>query len=403
MPIVSVILPVHGVEQTVERTIASLRSQTFSDFEVICVNDATTDNSIAVARAATAGDKRFRFVHNDVNRGLGGARNAGLDEATGTYVQFVDSDDWLHPFMIETLVREAEAHEADWVQCAPFLAPPSGPSFVAPFHTLAARQRALLGPIDLAVAREVTLDMWPSMWLGLRRRSRIPDTLRFQEEIHFEDHLFHYRFAALAETLVYLERPLYYYRLGRDGAITSDKSERNLEMIEVVKHLIDHFAQDPILDRADEGVSRTICRLLLERYCCLDRQGEAAREFRARAALRLAEVERRHARLSRQSGSTRFKNLQEFAQHMAPEWSSPADVASLFGFAPLEHARPNDQARPVEEARTTVPGDRVAHAGTDDKGRTGPLQRFLQRQRTRRVRRARRLAKLIADELRDPQ
>src|SRR4051794_29307644 len=108
-PRVSVIVPAHDAEATLGETLASLRAQALADLEAIVVDDASADGTRAVAEAAAAGDARFRLLALPANLGAGGARNAGLREARGRWVLFLDADDWLEPDHLATLVAAAEA------------------------------------------------------------------------------------------------------------------------------------------------------------------------------------------------------------------------------------------------------------------------------------------------------
>lgn len=102
MPLFSIIVPLYNVEQYVGECLESLRRQTFTDFEAVCVNDGSTDRTLAVAKEAVQGDERFVFVERE-NGGLSAARNTGLSVATGEYVCFLDSDDRYAPNTLERL------------------------------------------------------------------------------------------------------------------------------------------------------------------------------------------------------------------------------------------------------------------------------------------------------------
>lgn len=106
-PRVSVIVPLYNGAWSLEETLASLSTQYFRDFEVIVVNDGSDDDGPAMAARAAAQDPRFRVV-TQVNRGLAAARNTGLDLARGEYVYFLDADDRLLPWGLETLVSRAD-------------------------------------------------------------------------------------------------------------------------------------------------------------------------------------------------------------------------------------------------------------------------------------------------------
>ncbi|OZG61331.1 glycosyl transferase family 2 [Bifidobacterium lemurum] len=115
-PVVSVIVPVYGVEQYLEKSVSSIVDQTYQALDIVLVDDGSPDNCPALCDAWAERDNRIRVVHK-VNGGLGSARNAGLDIAYGTYVCFIDSDDYIEPDMIETMTRQALSHQAQMVIC----------------------------------------------------------------------------------------------------------------------------------------------------------------------------------------------------------------------------------------------------------------------------------------------
>ena len=113
-PEISVIVPVYRVEKYLNDCIDSILAQTFADFELILVDDGSPDSCPALCDAAAAKDSRIRVIHQK-NRGLSGARNAGLDIARGRWAAFVDSDDMLLPRALEKAHSTAEKTGADVV------------------------------------------------------------------------------------------------------------------------------------------------------------------------------------------------------------------------------------------------------------------------------------------------
>jgi len=114
VPKVSIIVPIYNVEKYINRCIKSILSQTIKEIEVILVNDGSTDNSGNIAEEFARMDNRIQVIHK-VNGGLSTARNAGLEIATGEYLLFVDSDDWLDNDSIETIYNNAIEFNADIV------------------------------------------------------------------------------------------------------------------------------------------------------------------------------------------------------------------------------------------------------------------------------------------------
>lgn len=114
---ISVIVPVYNVEHYLERCLKSVVAQTYSNFEVICVNDGSLDNSSAILMRYAATDPRFRVLGQE-NQGASEARNNGVRHAIGKYVYFCDSDDCLHPQLLEIALYHAEENQADLVSFA---------------------------------------------------------------------------------------------------------------------------------------------------------------------------------------------------------------------------------------------------------------------------------------------
>jgi glycosyltransferase involved in cell wall biosynthesis len=120
-PTVSVIIPIYCVENYIERCVRSLFKQSLTDVEYIFVNDATPDNSMNILNMLLTEFKdyasRIKIINNPINRGLSCVRNSGLEVASGQYVIFADSDDWVEPDMYETMYEKAISDNADIVWC----------------------------------------------------------------------------------------------------------------------------------------------------------------------------------------------------------------------------------------------------------------------------------------------
>ncbi len=115
-PLLSIIVPVYDVENYLQKCIDSILAQTFTDFELILVDDGSPDNCPALCDTAAAKDARVRVIHQK-NGGLSAARNAGLDVARGEWIGFVDSDDYIAPEMYEKLYRAVQQTGADFALC----------------------------------------------------------------------------------------------------------------------------------------------------------------------------------------------------------------------------------------------------------------------------------------------
>ena len=111
-PLISVIIPVYNVEKYLSKCLNSIVDQTYTNLQIILVNDGSTDGSLAIAQTFAEKDERVRII-NQRNKGLPGARNSGIEAAEGDYIGFVDSDDWVHPQFYEHLYRNMVTYKAD--------------------------------------------------------------------------------------------------------------------------------------------------------------------------------------------------------------------------------------------------------------------------------------------------
>ena len=133
-PAISIIVPIYNAERWLVRCLESIVNQSFSDFEAICVNDASTDSSLSILKEYASQDPRIKIVDLPINRGEGGARNAGMETARGKYMGFVDSDDTVDTDFFEALYSVAENCSVDMVSAQIKQVDQRGIKFDMPFH-----------------------------------------------------------------------------------------------------------------------------------------------------------------------------------------------------------------------------------------------------------------------------
>lgn len=112
---VSIVIPVYNAEKYIYKCISSIRNQTYKNLEIIAVNDCSQDNSLTLLNKYAQEDKRIIVVDHEINKGEGWSRLSGLERSTGTYLTFVDADDWLALNAVELLVNKIQAEDADMV------------------------------------------------------------------------------------------------------------------------------------------------------------------------------------------------------------------------------------------------------------------------------------------------
>lgn len=222
-PMVSVVIPVYNVEPYICRCVDSVLSQTFQDLQIILVDDGSPDNCPAICDDYAARDPRIQVIHKQ-NGGLASARNAGMRAATGKYLFFLDSDDWLEPDGLENLYRCAEEHHVDFVRYRairsgwPGMAQ-NAPCMVEPVRELREGyydRNAILREVypRLIVTPQLTMGAivgaWGSLYdLDFLRRN----DLYFYEEVKFsEDMVFSARVVRAAKNFYFMDTPgVYHY------------------------------------------------------------------------------------------------------------------------------------------------------------------------------------------------
>ena len=118
IPLVSVIMPAHNAERFLEEAIQSVISQTVTDWELLVIDDCSSDNTRQIAAEFSQKDPRIRLLANEQNMGVAKTRNRGLDLCSGQYVALLDSDDYWKPQLLEKMISRAKETEADIVYCS---------------------------------------------------------------------------------------------------------------------------------------------------------------------------------------------------------------------------------------------------------------------------------------------
>jgi glycosyltransferase involved in cell wall biosynthesis len=183
----------------------SLIAQTYTDFEVILVDDASPDGCPAICDEYAAKDSRFKAIHHQENRKVSAARNTGLDHAASQYITFADADDYCYPDYLETMINLMETHKADMVITG----------YCSERDLWQKREKGaviLLGHWEAFRCKEC--DLLPA-WCKLYKRSIIKEhVLRFDEAVcHKEDQLFVAEYLQCANKAVYTDKKTYRYRM----------------------------------------------------------------------------------------------------------------------------------------------------------------------------------------------
>lgn len=231
---VSVIIPVYNVERYLPECLESIFAQEFESMEILCVEDCSEDGSLEILEKYVQKDHRVRIIRHNQNRGLSAARNTGLDNATGKYVLFVDSDDFLEKNAIQLLYHEAEKKETDIVYFDYIRFCDESPAdIVAPKTVRHSYDGGYTGR-EFFCATMQNNEFEVMAWRQFFRRDFLEQNhIRFLEGIYHEDNLFSFYAAMEAQRVCNLSDVLYHYRQ-RENSIMQTKNEKRAQSMFVI-------------------------------------------------------------------------------------------------------------------------------------------------------------------------
>lgn len=221
MPGISVIVPVYQAEQFLPACAGSVTNQTFSDWELLLVDDGCTDGSPALCDALAAADSRVRALHQPRNAGVSEARNRGLREARGEYIAFLDADDALEPQALEILWNLRAQAGADTAACAHRNLYPGGGSSVEPVLPAGVydRRGILEGIVYPLLGDRLAQPVFNGfIWRYLFSAQILREAEITFEGAYLEDEIFLMEYFCNARRLAVTEEPLYRYLLNPASA-----------------------------------------------------------------------------------------------------------------------------------------------------------------------------------------
>lgn len=207
----SIIVPVYNMaaDGKLEYCLESLVKQTVKGYEIIAVDDCSTDNSFEILKAYEKDyPDRFRAIHSEVNKHQGGAKNIGLKASKGEWIGFIDSDDWITDNMYERLIQRAEETGADLVGCDYCL---TGEHSMKVGQVVPNNKAGQSGVLNDEKKRSLILDGGSLVVKIFKRSMIIENELWFPEDIFYEDNALGNSYLILAKHFEYIEEPLYYY------------------------------------------------------------------------------------------------------------------------------------------------------------------------------------------------
>ena len=263
-PKISIIVPVYNTEKYLNQCIESLMNQTFHSFEILIINDGSQDGSLELIRKYANIDSRIKCF-SQKNLGVSKARNKGLIMASGEYVFFVDSDDWIELNTLEILYATAIKYESESVMCTYVrefeniskvshifngnLIVNDRIEIVKKFH------RRLIGPLNDEMSRPELVDILVSPCMQLFKKKSIENYnfIDTKEIGTAEDLLFQINVYNKINKVVYIDQPLYHYRKTNTQSITSVHKSNLFEKWEMLFSLLEQYIDNNITGTEFEG------------------------------------------------------------------------------------------------------------------------------------------------------
>lgn len=267
IPKVSVIVPIYNVEKFLPRSVDAIRNQTLKDIEIILVDDESPDNCPQMCDEYKKNDNRIKVIHKK-NGGLGYARNSGLDVATGEYVLFVDSDDYIDYDMLEIMYSTAKSHNVDFVRVDNYKETMDGKilnsNYVPPLREGLYNQQELrndllypqfgMGPNDNG-NKYVSCSVWRNLY-----KKDIIDTnkIRFvsERELISEDIPFNLEFMMNCKSAFVINRKFYHYIVNDTSLTQTYKADRFEKELILYKELCKRLKKYNIYDKCEVRIKR---------------------------------------------------------------------------------------------------------------------------------------------------
>lgn len=240
---VSLIIPVYNVQDYLEKCLDSVEQQTYKEAEIIIVNDGSTDNSPAIIDKYVAKNANFKS-YTIKNSGLGGARNIGMTKATGDYVIFLDSDDYIAPDCLEKFVVAAQNNDSDIVVCNFCSVKEDGTVIQYLRNNLSNETTSLYD------SPEILLNL-PCAWAKMYRKSLF-ESLSYVAREWYEDMRLTPKLYLKANKITFIDDFLFFY-VQRAGSIMNNSNvKRNLEIVTAFEDLIAYFKQHNVYETFKE-------------------------------------------------------------------------------------------------------------------------------------------------------
>lgn len=233
MPEISIIVPVYKVEKYLDRCVNSILNQTFTDFELILVDDGSPDCCPTMCDEWEKKDHRIKVIHKE-NGGLSSARNAGLDVACGNFIGFVDSDDWIEEDMYECLYRALIRCNADYATIGMAITKSENLCLIQPqYEEYVLEQDELFHIFFRVFDDKISYYAWDKLY-----RKEIIEDIVFWEGMRFEDIDFNFKVIQKCKSGVYVNQIKYHYFYNTEGITRNALVPEDMQLLNIWESIV---------------------------------------------------------------------------------------------------------------------------------------------------------------------
>lgn len=259
---ISIIIPIYNMQNYLKKCIESLLKQTLKEFEVICIDDGSTDNSLEIINSYIAKDKRIKLISQQ-NQGQGVARNNGIDIAQGEYLVFLDPDDWLNEYALEKIYKKFEDTSCQIVQFN--FASVNEETYkiqdkINFFKIINNRNNKILEEKDIIHWKELPNNIFSILgymaWTRAYKTSFVKNNkIKFSNTKRGEDQLFTIHAILKASKITFIDDYLYLYLL-RKGSASRHQSNEAANIFQVINDIENMLSEENLINELEEEFTK---------------------------------------------------------------------------------------------------------------------------------------------------
>ncbi|MDR3256278.1 MAG: glycosyltransferase [Endomicrobium sp.] len=250
MPEISVIVPIYNVESYIAQCLKSIVNQTFSDIEILCIDDCGNDNSMNIVKDYAANDTRIKIIKLETNKGPGTARNAGLKSALGRYISCIDPDDYVELNMLElayTKLKET-GFDSVWINIKVFDNNKKRllkDDYYNKYYNQYTYNTINITPNNI---NDFPVNSWNKLYsLDFIKKNNVT----WSDRLLYEDLEFYYRFYTKSEKVYFIDIPLYVYRLRDNSILQNEKMDNSnrKDIFKVIEKIYIYLNEEKIFEK----------------------------------------------------------------------------------------------------------------------------------------------------------